>query len=620
MTYWGKVAWFAVICLVFAYASASVFRHIVGGVSKVVFLVGVTLFPLQVLWPWFSYEVIPRLALFFAGIHLLFADSRVNRFRRLVESLVYGLFFAMSTLEKAGNVFYIVVILALVGMAWWVQKLKGPLICLFGTYALGVLGLWLWASQDLAGLIPFFKSMWLFISAYPEALVKEGAVKHLVLGLIFWLVAGLLVGYRLWRCRGVSVQLVLGEVVRLLLVVALLFLSWKHGMLRAVEAHGIFFYAAAVLIIFLLTYPKASDRAASAAPDRGSQCQRGSEYVWTSFVILGLTGLVCFFSYYRRDLPALGHQEYEFQNRFRALMKWRPVEKRQELDGQFHALQKAQALPQPIRELIGDARVDEFGQCPEVLLLNKLNYRPRPVPIDFVVVTPELSRLNGQFYENPKTAPEFIFTRECGVRLTDSLAYLSVVLNYQLVGRFQDQLLLQRRRNVVSAKRSNTTSRTVRLGEWVGLEHRNASFCWAELDVKPTALGRAKNAFYKPDRLQLEFRRMDGSVQGHGVCFSALRAGFLANPIILRKDQWFQGSDGCLSLWQPVTGFRVQTETSRQAKYFEEEIELRLNTVVIASTGQAVKVDDDRSHSFFAPVVGKTSNINATTPALTPQN
>jgi hypothetical protein len=602
MAYWSKIGWHALICLVFAYTVTFLFAKIPGVVPKAVFLIGATIFPLQVLWPWFSYEVIPRLVLFFVGIYLLTADSEINPLRRTIESLVFGLFLALVTLEKSSNAYYVLLLLALVALHWLLRGLKGSLACLIGSYVLGVMGFWVLAGQNLTGIATFFKSVALYVDAYQDAVVDEEThtKRHLYSGLVLLASTCVLAGYRLFQGRSLQFRAQIPESLRLILLAATFFVSWKHGMIRDVWAHGTFFYAAAVLLIFLLAYPYPNQNSNPASGRIQRLFQGDASGLQASLMVAGLATLMLFLSDYASHIPAIGLQRYEYQNRIRELINWRPTEKKRELDGQFRALQETHALPAPIREMIGKAPVDEFGVSPAVLLLNKLNYRPRPIPMGLLVVTPELNRLNKDFYENPRTAPEFVFLKDFGMRLADAHTFLSLLLNYQVAHKFQNECLLRRRNDPVSWNRSNIQTRNIGFAEWISLEDRNSMFCWMEMDVERTLAGHLKKMLYKSDLLRLDVKRKDGTVLELYVPVSLLRSGILINPAVLPKNQWSRTADGYFSLWQPVTQFRLVMETPKEketpakARYFRKTIAMRLGTVVNASTGQPVTVDDNR--------------------------
>src|SRR5262249_42731833 len=112
------------------------------------------------------------------------------------------------------------------------------------------------------------------------------------------------------------------------------------------------------------------------------------------------------------------------------------------------ARKRAYALPK-IRALVGDAPIDSFGYRAGWLLLNEMNYSPRPMPITFATSNAYLLRRNEAFYRDSTSAPRFILA-ELGsidnrlVPVDDGLALGAILDDYHPLLRAHDLLLLQR--------------------------------------------------------------------------------------------------------------------------------------------------------------------------------
>ncbi|MBS4040328.1 MAG: hypothetical protein KGZ81_06975 [Flavobacteriales bacterium] len=65
-------------------------------------------------------------------------------------------------------------------------------------------------------------------------------------------------------------------------------------------------------------------------------------------------------------------------------------------------------LPDNVLKTIGNKTIDIYPWDVMLLLENKLNYHPRPVIQSYSAYTKKLEQLNFDFYNNYKTAPEFI--------------------------------------------------------------------------------------------------------------------------------------------------------------------------------------------------------------------
>jgi hypothetical protein len=248
-----KTIWFAVICLVYAYYATALITRIQSWPHRGLFLFSIVFFPLQLVSPWFDFEIIPRLAILFSAVYFITELREKENWHEFSLIIFNGLFYAFLTLEKASNAYYLGLVIFVLCTYWLRRAQWRYALSLTGSFLFGVVVFWLAAGQNIIGLPNYFSSMSFFINSYQEALGQGMAEENLLYGLVYCGVAALLFSTRLvisfLQFKGRS-QLS-SEIYRSILVVALLFLSWKHGMLRGASSYGTFLYAVPILLGYL---------------------------------------------------------------------------------------------------------------------------------------------------------------------------------------------------------------------------------------------------------------------------------------------------------------------------------------------------------------------------------
>lgn len=600
--FWVKILWFALICFVYAYYATSLASRIRSLPEKLLFLFAVIFFPLQVSFPWFSYEIIPRLAILFSAIHFLTGAREEGSWRENTHVIFNGLFYALLTLEKASNVYYLAFLILILSAYWLLRSRWRIVLWLVGSYLSGVTVFWLAAGQQLSNLPTFFKSMSFFINAYQEVMVQEMGTKNLLYGLFYCGAASVLVFLRMGTSFFITPARTFfpAEIFRSVLVAALFFLVWKHGVVRNVLSYGTFVYAVPTLFAYLCLYPIATQSESSEGNPFAKWFSLQTFSIFRSVLLASLLMIVLSNAVtYQNELGLQSGIRQELSGRLSALAHYRPAQTLKVLDAQFEGLKSANALPPSLKTAMESSRVDEFGESPEILLLNELDYRPRPVPINFIAANYALNDKNGGYYQNPETAPDFVLIPDFGLRLADTSAYLSLLFNYQAVQSFKDALVMKKRSPWKSLELRALPSRNrTRFDEWVSLTERQNIFLWVEIDIKPTILARVKNFLYKPDRVRLDILLEDGSTQVFFVSLSALRSGFLVNPVIKTKNSllWL-AKDKSEAPWSPAKAFRIALDSPGKSGLFRPDFNVKFSVIASAShaDSNAILVDLPRA-------------------------
>jgi len=288
---------------------------------------------------------------------------------------------------------------------------------------------------------------------------------------------------------------------------------------------------------------------------------------------------------YERELPREGGLLREIKDRWLAWRDFAPISKRADLDAQLADLQRQYRMPEQLRQLIGAGTVDEFGDCPEPELLNALNYRPRPVPINFIVGTDALNRRNGDFYGNRATAPDFVFLDKDGLQLHDTRAYLELLVNYQPLQIWRDSLVMEKRANHWKEIRPDAVLReSGRFGDWVNVDGFGESYVWAQIAIAPTLYGTLRKALYRTENVRLDLALNNGETISVPTSIAKLGSGFLVNPFIgSRQDILDDAGRATPERLRYVHAIRIDWELPGSKRLFVPAFPVELTALTFVS-------------------------------------
>jgi hypothetical protein len=363
--------------------------------------------------------------------------------------------------------------------------------------------LWVVAGQELGNLPAFIQGIFAFSSGYNEAFMVQEALPVTLLAAA---VMGLLLGRSLYN------WLALGQGVgRALIESALLFIAWKHALVRADANHVPLFAFSAVtlaipLFFFRLPYRTGGVTALSPWPERWRLAA-----TWAIVPVVALAVLML-----AQASPSLGGNDRLERLCYRPGDLWRRLQNNAdwilfpewhlaEMERRLHEVRAAISLPQ-MKATVGDSRVDVFGMSPAPVLLNDFNYQSRPMPISFAVSNRLLSEANEAFYRNSATAPDFIVCSiysglgdRVGIQ-DDAGAFRALLDNYHPVRTGGGLLLMEKNQGAWrerAEKRALATFDT-QFGAQIPLQEWNRQGVWMEVDIEHTFLGKLLAFFYKP--------------------------------------------------------------------------------------------------------------------------
>lgn len=383
-----------------------------------------------------------------------------------------------------------------------------------GGYALAYLGWWMAAGQQLANLPSFLRLSWQISDGYGWSMGIDPTWWQLSAGLA---VAALVLALLLQLLRGSDAW-----PQRLGLVLVLAggwLLAWKQAFTRAdLHMFGFFLYSF-LMAFFIFALP-------------GS---RRREVVFISLALVVVAPLASLFV--GRDLMLAGPRIAwdHLQRRPRELLKL------SEFRARFESAEKAAAagggVDAQLRALVGRASIDALNYDQGMILVNRLNYTPRPVMQSYSVYTPALLEMNAEFFRSDR-APEFVVVRLDTIdnRLwaqDDSLALLELARRYDLAAKFPDYIVLRRSlspRRPVSARSNLLASHVPQFGDEIRLPDAAGHPLWIEIDCRPTLLGRLRAFFYHAAELHLVATDAANHTRAYRVLPGAATSGFFIHP------------------------------------------------------------------------------------------
>jgi hypothetical protein len=394
-----------------------------------------------------------------------------------------------------------------------------------GVFALG----WLASGQALSNLGTFLLKGFLISREYDQAAGLEGLPLLRWEGFLLGAVALATVVLRTGSAADPSDRgRRLRRAILLAWVAGLLFLVWKHSMVRLDRYH----------IVELVAFTPVMTLALDVLPGLRVRVRYTARAMAVGCCIVSVGMLESAF------LPSLADSFLQPFRQFAYHLGWvlSPTDNRRRLEPALAARRSEAQLPE-LRRLIGTSTVDVFGSVQAYALLNGLNYRPRPVFQSYAAYTPGLAQLNEEFFLSDK-GPEFVLFELSAPyhrfrTLDDGPALRSLLINYVWVA-VEGPLVLLKRKSALRAKLTLLQEGTISAGKRIDLSQYPGANLWVELEVEPSVSGRVVKFLYRPPPIRL-------SVWGESATGSkrlarrraaplVLKTGFVACPFPLNED------------------------------------------------------------------------------------
>jgi hypothetical protein len=436
-------------------------------------------------------------------------------------------------------------------------------------YLAAVLAIWLFCGQNPLHLWAYCRNSWEISQGYSEAMSASGEAFDVGLAAVTMILAILLLLLAGWRYRRsvfhVTIVLFLGPG---------LFLGWKNGLIRH-DGHPFIFFGMAMFVALML--PRLLEPATSGLTGMFVGCLLACSVAGTL-----LTD--------DRVKPNFFQWNVIEQTEANVTAALHPVTKKDELEAERSRREGEWSLDRVHAE-VGDAPLDQLSCEQGVVLLNGLNWHPRPVFQSYTAYTPALLRLNADYYRSP-AAPDYLLCsiNQVDARLgamEDSLALREILRRYYPVMTERQFVLFQRvppGEETPPAEPEVVCRRTVRFDEEVSLEDVPGEHQLLSLHFTPSIRGHLWGACFKRDRLFLELRLASGATLRRRLVPALAQEGFLINPLM-------NTTGDLVRLYGPssdrVLSFRVIPASTD----FKDEIEMTKDDGIVERRRRRVSTD-----------------------------
>lgn len=378
-----------------------------------------------------------------------------------------------------------------------------------------LLALWLILGQTPRGFLRYVRTSEQITAGYTEAMSVRPSHAVLLYALIavglFTAALGVTFAGR-WRSRQ-------GVMIPLLLITTFCFLAWKEGFVRA-DGHVLAFLYFLPVASALIFHRILAEGIAEGLRRIAFACYLAA----TSSCILGVNALY-------PGMPSA--QVWQWDRRITGSLLQMLDENRWP---HAYNVRREDRLQQIARK-VGDDAVDVFNYRQAVLLLNGLNYRPRPVIQGYSTYTSALQLLNLNFYRSDRSPRYILFRLETiddrFPTLDDAPTISYVLNNYLPVFSENGFLLLQRNQgDTQDIKYEPVYAGALALGQKLDLKAWNDSPLFLRVDASPTLLTRLTDFIYQTPPFRLAVELDEGSTKYFRFVSGMAANYFLVSPLV----------------------------------------------------------------------------------------
>ncbi len=372
---------------------------------------------------------------------------------------------------------------------------------------------WTVAGQDVMNFGPYLSASWKMASGYSASMGVDETMGVFLTGLT------ISIGWLIFVC-----QLACRKTERrnALAVAAFLafnaFIWWKYGFTRA-DGHTNSLYLATILFSIVLP----------------ASLSKGTKLQW--FWVFGLLSLLAF----RNNEPALFPVSFKYsltrlKGNLADLAHCTSFPQRWE--NQLGAAEMANLLP-ATNGIVGSNRIDLVSYDQGLLLLNRLNFTPRPVFQGYSVYLPALGRLNLDFYRS-RSAPDFILWRQETIdsrfpTIDDAQLYPEIPRSYSVAGHEAGFILLKKTAPVPSTPLDKVliVKGRLKFHDSLRVPPSHGRPIWLQTGFRLSKLGIARAAFYKPPQLFMTVADTNGALSTWRILPDVAADGFVLSPLLL---------------------------------------------------------------------------------------
>lgn len=219
-----------------------------------------------------------------------------------------------------------------------------------------------------------------------------------------------------------------------------------------------------------------------------------------------------------------------------------PSALRAEYEAQMASGRAANTLPST-RAAVGSATIDMLSQHQALLLLNDLNWSPRPVFQSYATFTPRLMQLNADFYRSERAA-EFILFGPATIdsrfpTADDALALQVIARDYEPVLIERTCLLLRHApRPLARTQPQVIVDQELAFGQTLDLSALEGQCHLLRLDIRYTAWGRLCSFLDQAPPFFIEIDADSGATLRTRVVPSMMQADVIFDPLLGDRMEW----------------------------------------------------------------------------------
>ena len=366
---------------------------------------------------------------------------------------------------------------------------------------------WVLSGQPILYLPNFFISMSPMVSGYTEAMATDGNNEEI----LAYFLATIAIFWTLVRSSKITTH---AKSFLSICLALFLFIAFKGGFVRH-DGHAIIAGTALVFVTLII----------------------GLIYTDKRLMIALLISVISW-AYIGKNYINISPRQVFENTRNTYASAWdglrSRVTERNNLRNRFeHSLdeiEKAYAVP----TLQGTTDIYSYDQVN--LLASNNEWNPRPIIQSYSVYTPKLAQLNEQHLRG-NSAPDNVLFRVQPIdgripSLEDGLSWPALFDNYTVTKLDNDLAYLRKKQVIHSSSAFDVIHEgTHKIGEDVVLPITSAPV-YAELDIKPTLLGKLLGIVFKPPQLKLTLKLKDGTSKDYRVLSNMMHSGFFISPLV----------------------------------------------------------------------------------------
>jgi len=351
-------------------------------------------------------------------------------------------------------------------------------------------------------------------------------------------------------------------------ILLVLFITWKAGFILQESYHFSLFFTVITLLPFLVPLAEPMHRTVTII------CHS----LRYATIVAGLTGLfIAGQELHYAPKNFIGHWNQRVVENFMTLVELPSFKS----DRDITVAQFKHYYNLPLtRALVGTAPVDIFSWEQGILLLNELNWQPRPIFQSYAAYNSALLALNGDFYASAQAPPFVIFKyQEIDNRFppgSDSEALKILLRDYYLVLVEKDYIVLKRdpRGQGRVADGQTLLSQSIKMGEVFDLSAVNDKLLLLKLDIQKSWWGHLVGFLYRVPRVTLELETTTGAKLSYRLITQMAHSSFLISPLLIRPAHifsWYANKP-----LRRVAKLRVVVETGGEY-FFNDQMVVQVN-------------------------------------------